>query len=62
LRSIQFAISLGGDTDTIASMAGSISGAHLGYEAIPKELLRHCEAPEKILKVADDLYAASQSA
>jgi len=32
---IIYAISLGGDTDTIASMAGAISGAYLGVNAIP---------------------------
>ena len=32
-----YAISLGGDTDTIAAMAGAISGAYLGVEAIPRE-------------------------
>lgn len=32
---IQFAVTLGGDTDTIASMAGAVAGARLGEEAIP---------------------------
>ncbi|MBW3591836.1 MAG: ADP-ribosylglycohydrolase family protein [Actinobacteria bacterium] len=32
---IQFAVNLGGDTDTIASMAGAVAGARLGEEAIP---------------------------
>ena len=32
---VLYAISLGGDTDTIAAMAGAVSGAHLGVEAIP---------------------------
>ncbi|MEM9657325.1 MAG: ADP-ribosylglycohydrolase family protein, partial [Planctomycetota bacterium] len=32
------AILLGGDTDTIAAMAGAISGAYLGVEAIPSHL------------------------
>jgi poly(ADP-ribose) glycohydrolase ARH3 len=32
---IRFAIRMGGDTDTIASMAGALSGAYLGEEAIP---------------------------
>lgn len=32
------AILLGGDTDTIAAMAGAISGAHLGIGAIPAHL------------------------
>ena len=35
--SVIYAISLGGDTDTIASMAGAILGAYLGIEAIPQE-------------------------
>ncbi len=37
------AILLGGDTDTIAAMAGAISGAYLGIEGIPKEFLRRLE-------------------
>lgn len=32
---IEQAVFLGGDTDTIASMAGSLSGAHLGQKALP---------------------------
>ena len=32
------AIRTGGDTDTTAAMAGAISGAHLGLDAIPSEL------------------------
>ena len=35
--SVIYAISLGGDTDTIASMTGAISGAYLGIEAIPQK-------------------------
>ncbi len=36
-------ILLGGDTDTIAAMAGAISGAFLGREAIPLHLLSNLE-------------------
>lgn len=32
------AVAAGGDTDTTAAMAGAISGAYLGIEAIPSEL------------------------
>jgi len=32
------AIQVGGDVDTIAAMAGAISGAHLGIDAIPRRL------------------------
>ncbi len=33
------AIGVGGDTDTMAAIAGAISGARLGVEALPTELL-----------------------
>ncbi|BBM83989.1 ADP-ribosylglycohydrolase family protein [Candidatus Uabimicrobium amorphum] len=36
---IGHSILIGGDTDTVAAMAGSISGAFLGVEAIPQNLL-----------------------
>jgi poly(ADP-ribose) glycohydrolase ARH3 len=42
-RTIATAILLGGDTDTIAAMAGAISGAHLGAGAIPPRLLERLE-------------------
>ncbi|WP_254564366.1 ADP-ribosylglycohydrolase family protein [Oscillatoria sp. HE19RPO] len=32
------AIIVGGDVDTTAAMAGAISGAYLGLDAIPREL------------------------
>ncbi|MGB9715525.1 MAG: ADP-ribosylglycohydrolase family protein [Thermodesulfovibrionales bacterium] len=35
------AISVGGDVDTTAAMAGAISGAYLGLDAIPFDLLHH---------------------
>jgi poly(ADP-ribose) glycohydrolase ARH3 len=37
------AVLLGGDTDTIAAMAGAISGAYLGTGAIPSHLLASLE-------------------
>jgi ADP-ribosylglycohydrolase len=37
-ETISTAISVGGDVDTTAAMAGAISGAHLGLDAIPKHL------------------------
>ena len=42
-QTIGNAILLGGDTDTIAAMAGAISGAYLGREAIPAWLLDRLE-------------------
>lgn len=54
------AILLGGDTDTIAAMAGAISGAYLGAEAIPSHLLDSLEDRKQgrsyIEQLAKDLY------
>jgi poly(ADP-ribose) glycohydrolase ARH3 len=36
-------ILLGGDTDTMAAMAGAISGAYLGRQAIPRHLIENLE-------------------
>lgn len=33
------AVSLGGDSDTTACVAGALAGARYGYDAIPKEWL-----------------------
>ncbi len=49
------AVSLGGDTDTIASMAAAIAGAHSGVERIPDSLLKHCEARDRMQKYAEAL-------
>uniref|UniRef100_T1IQS5 ADP-ribosylhydrolase ARH3 n=1 Tax=Strigamia maritima TaxID=126957 RepID=T1IQS5_STRMM len=57
-RTIHYAISLGGDTDTIACMAGGICGAHLGIDAIPKHLITPCETHEQIVELADQLLTA----
>jgi ADP-ribosylglycohydrolase len=37
-ETIRTAIAVGGDVDTTAAMAGAISGAHLGLEAVPLNL------------------------
>ncbi|KAF5289466.1 hypothetical protein FQR65_LT11839 [Abscondita terminalis] len=55
-RCIQYAISLGGDTDTIASMAGSLAGAYLGEEYISEHIIRHCEFQKEMLEIADNLF------
>ncbi|MEE6484285.1 hypothetical protein FKM82_013826 [Ascaphus truei] len=43
-RTIAFCISLGGDTDTIATMAGAIAGAYHGEEQVPLSWKLCCEA------------------
>lgn len=55
-RIIQYAISLGGDTDTIASMAGAIAGAYFGIDEFNTNILKMCEDAENIDKIAEQLY------
>lgn len=59
-EAVHQAILIGGDTDTIASMTGAISGAYLGMEAIPQswiDYIREDEwTPEAVQALADRLY------
>jgi poly(ADP-ribose) glycohydrolase ARH3 len=61
------AIFLGGDTDTIAAMAGALSGAYLGAAAIPAPLLQRLEDEEGqkgrsyIAALAEQLYHSQQT-
>jgi poly(ADP-ribose) glycohydrolase ARH3 len=54
------AIFLGGDTDTIAAMAGAISGAYLGIDALPQRLVDLLETSPKgrayLFGLADKLH------
>jgi len=58
---ISSAIYLGGDTDTIAAMAGALSGAYLGVDAIPPHLIALLEESPKgrdyIVDLAKKLFA-----
>ena len=55
-------IVLGGDTDTLAAMAGAVSGAYLGMAAIPNVLIDHLESSPKgrsyLIELSDRLLAA----
>jgi poly(ADP-ribose) glycohydrolase ARH3 len=61
LATIRAAIGLGGDTDTIAAMAGAIVGAHLGAAAIPEHLLARLEARDRITRTGLALVEAVRS-
>jgi len=55
-RTVIYAVSLGGDTDTIASMAGAIAGAWHGIDCIPAEWRDACEETHTAKELADELY------
>jgi len=54
--SVLYAISLGGDTDTIAAMTGAISGAHQGVEAISERWKTNLERGDYIKELAEKLW------
>ena len=55
-RAVLLAISLGGDTDTIAAMTGAISGACLGIESIPEKWRSKLQNRHYIEELANKLY------
>lgn len=55
-RALFLSISLGGDTDTIASMACAIIGALHGESSIPEPLIKQCESYEVSIRLADALF------
>jgi poly(ADP-ribose) glycohydrolase ARH3 len=60
--SIAHVILLGGDTDTLAAMAGALSGAYLGAKGLPQRLVGLLEDSPKgrryLVELADRLHAA----
>jgi poly(ADP-ribose) glycohydrolase ARH3 len=55
-ESLLYAVSLGGDTDTIAAMTGAISGAYHGFEAIPEQWRSRLEQKDYIESLAEKLW------
>lgn len=50
---VRCAIGLGGDTDTIASMTGAMSGARVGASGIPPHWLARSEGTYRLSEIAD---------
>lgn len=65
-NAVVLALSQGGDTDTLAGMAGALSGAHLGVRAIPEHLLAQLEDNKKgrtyIRGLAEKLWSSGRIA
>ncbi|XP_028674631.1 ADP-ribosylhydrolase ARH3 [Erpetoichthys calabaricus] len=55
-RTIAYSLALGGDTDTIATMAAAIAGAHYGIEQVPDDWKNCCEGFEETEHWAERLY------
>jgi poly(ADP-ribose) glycohydrolase ARH3 len=52
IDTIRAAVELGGDTDTVAAMAGALVGAQCGLSGLPASLLDRLEARERIERAA----------
>lgn len=59
-ETIRFAMRLGGDVDTIAAMAGALSGAYLGESAIPRGWIDRAERAEMLRELADGLLSLAE--
>ena len=59
---VTYAISLGGDTDTIACMTGALSGAYLGEQSIPAVWRDRVEGAARLRELADALFSMATSA
>ncbi|CAN7939096.1 unnamed protein product, partial [Ixodes hexagonus] len=55
VRCLYFAIACGGDSDTIAAMAGNIAGARHGISAIPSVLQRQCQGVDEMTRLAESI-------
>lgn len=56
---IRWAVLAGGDTDTIASMAGALAGARNGARGLPPAWVSRLEHADRLTAVADRLAAVS---
>jgi len=60
-EAVIYAVSLGGDTDTIGAMTGAIAGAYWGVEAIPGKWRDRLENGKFIEKLAEKLWEIKRS-
>ena len=50
---------VGGDTDSVAAVAGGIAGSYYGFEAIPEDWLLELPELDKLIKFTDDFLDAT---
>lgn len=55
---VEFAVAIGGESDSVAAMAGSLVGAHRGAETIPADWLQRTEGAPQLIELADRLIEA----
>ena len=60
-KAVLYAVSLGGDTDTLGAMTGAIAGAYHGIENIPNIWIKKLENQEYINMLAKELWKVKHS-
>lgn len=55
------AVNLGGDSDTIGAVAGQIAGAIHGLDGIPRKWIDGLHDHERLLDIAEQLFAAGEA-
>lgn len=55
-QAIEYAIALGGHSNTIASMTGALCGAYYGDTVISPNMLKQCEGFDEITEICQVLY------
>jgi ADP-ribosyl-[dinitrogen reductase] hydrolase len=55
------AVNLGGDTDTVGAVTGSLCGAYYGLPEIPQRWLGVLQDREEIMQLAEGIYKLSQA-
>jgi len=60
-RVVLYAVTLGGDTDTIATMAAAMAGAAWGLEEVPEAWMYYCEGSGRAEELAEGLYSRGVS-
>lgn len=53
---VELAVNLGGDTDTIGAITGSLAGLYYGYENIPNEWLEELRGKDQLREIAEKFY------
>jgi poly(ADP-ribose) glycohydrolase ARH3 len=60
-KTLEYTIGLGGDVDTITSMSCSLAGSLYGDDSISENLVKHLEAYDEMISLADKLYNVVES-
>ena len=57
-ETVRMGANSGGDSDSIACIAGAIRGAYLGAEAVPSDWVRRIESADVLNQLSQDLLAS----